>query len=175
MAPEKGRMSHIFRPFRPLSLMVVLGPLAASSGCATILGGGGKEPVLIETTPNGAHVEVVDQRGKVVHNGVTPMTLTLRRGAGYFRPAMYTVRAATAPAGTPTGAYRMAGAAPREARLTGKLNGWYWGNILFGGLIGMLAVDPASGAMWNLPNEFNVDAPASHKRARQDARRDSTH
>lgn len=31
------------------------------------------------------------------------------------------------------------------------MDGWYWGNILFGGLIGMLAVDPATGAMYKLP------------------------
>ncbi|MEW6291598.1 MAG: hypothetical protein AB1545_17315, partial [Thermodesulfobacteriota bacterium] len=32
-----------------------------------------------------------------------------------------------------------------------KANGWYiLGNLLFGGLIGYLIVDPATGAMWNL-------------------------
>ena len=30
------------------------------------------------------------------------------------------------------------------------MNGWYFGNILFGGLIGMIAVDPATGAMYTL-------------------------
>ena len=32
-----------------------------------------------------------------------------------------------------------------------SMDGWYIANILFGGLIGMLAVDPATGAMWKLP------------------------
>lgn len=31
-----------------------------------------------------------------------------------------------------------------------KLNGWYFGNIIFGGAIGMLVVDPATGAMWKI-------------------------
>lgn len=38
-----------------------------------------------------------------------------------------------------------------------KVGGWYVGNILFGGLIGLLIVDPATGAMWTLDtNEVNV-------------------
>jgi hypothetical protein len=32
----------------------------------------------------------------------------------------------------------------------GQVNGWYFGNIIFGGLIGLLAVDPATGAMYTL-------------------------
>jgi hypothetical protein len=34
-----------------------------------------------------------------------------------------------------------------------KVEGWYWGNILFGGLIGMIIVDPATGAMYKLDTE----------------------
>jgi hypothetical protein len=30
------------------------------------------------------------------------------------------------------------------------MSGWYIGNILFGGLIGMLVVDPQTGAMYRL-------------------------
>ena len=35
-----------------------------------------------------------------------------------------------------------------------ELNGWYWGNILLGGLIGMLVVDPSTGAMFKLETNF---------------------
>ena len=43
------------------------------------------------------------------------------------------------------------------------MDGWYIGNILFGGLIGMLIVDPATGAMYNLPDrvDINLDQDAS--------------
>lgn len=34
--------------------------------------------------------------------------------------------------------------------ITSSLDGWYLGNILIGGLIGMLVVDPASGAMYKI-------------------------
>ncbi len=42
-----------------------------------------------------------------------------------------------------------------------KVGGWYIGNFLFGGLIGLLIVDPATGAMWTLDtNEINASLNA---------------
>jgi hypothetical protein len=37
------------------------------------------------------------------------------------------------------------------------LNGWYLGNLLFGGLVGLLVVDPATGAMFRLPEDATVN------------------
>ncbi len=34
-----------------------------------------------------------------------------------------------------------------------SINGWYFGNIIFGGLIGLIIVDPATGAMYRLDLE----------------------
>ncbi len=46
---------------------------------------------------------------------------------------------------------------PRELTLSGTMSGWYIGNILFGGLIGMLVVDPQTGAMYRLePKSLEV-------------------
>ena len=43
-----------------------------------------------------------------------------------------------------------------ETKLTKKFNGWYLGNIIFGGLIGLI-IDPITGAMYDLtPNEINA-------------------
>lgn len=37
------------------------------------------------------------------------------------------------------------------------MNGWYIANIVFGGLVGFLIVDPATGAMYSLsPNDVNT-------------------
>lgn len=44
----------------------------------------------------------------------------------------------------------MAGYKTAGVSIRSELSGWYFGNIVFGGLIGMLIVDPATGAMWNL-------------------------
>ena len=35
-----------------------------------------------------------------------------------------------------------------------KLNGRYFGNLLLGGVIGTLIIDPATGAMYKLETEF---------------------
>jgi hypothetical protein len=40
--------------------------------------------------------------------------------------------------------------------ITSKIDGWYFANIVFGGLIGMVIVDPATGAMFKLPDAASV-------------------
>ncbi|HCA7379988.1 TPA: hypothetical protein MX316_006554, partial [Pseudomonas aeruginosa] len=47
------------------------------------------------------------------------------------------------------------GHADTVVNLKSGVSGWYWGNILIGGLIGMLIVDPATGAMYSLPDEVS--------------------
>jgi hypothetical protein len=91
------------------------------------------------------------------------MTVTLRKGAGYFKPASYTLR------------FTKDGFEPSEMHLKGTVSGWYFGNIVFGGLIGMVAVDPATGAMYKLrPDTVEAGAPGREDhadRARIDDRR----
>ena len=41
-------------------------------------------------------------------------------------------------------------ASAHELHLNGTVSGWYFGNILFGGLLGIVAIDPATGAMYKL-------------------------
>jgi hypothetical protein len=38
----------------------------------------------------------------------------------------------------------------RVMTIQADLNGWYFGNLVFGGAIGMLIVDPITGAMWKI-------------------------
>jgi hypothetical protein len=90
-------------------------------------------------------VSITNRSGKVVHSGSTPLTVTLKKGAGYFKPENYVLR------------FTKDGYQPRELNIRGSVSGWYFGNILFGGLIGMLAVDPATGAMFKLQPE-SIDA-----------------
>lgn len=45
-----------------------------------------------------------------------------------------------------------------------KLNGWYFGNLLIGGFLGMLIIDPATGAMWKLdtpPISVSLNKPTA--------------
>lgn len=70
--------------------------------------------------------------------------VTLPASGGFFSPAKYQVE------------FTKKGAPMQTVPLTADIDGWYFGNILFGGLIGMLIVDPATGAMWKLPENVNT-------------------
>ena len=71
--------------------------------------------------------------------------MTLKRGNGFFKPAAYDVT------------FKKEGFQTKTIQVTGTVNGWYIANIIFGGLIGLLIVDPATGAMYTLnPNDINA-------------------
>lgn len=132
---------------QPLTLTIrglIAGVLIiALSGCASIIDGGRKE-VTVRSQPTGAKVTVIDKKGVEVSVQQTPAVFTLKRGGAYS-----------------TARYRLLvelpGHEPVEAEIKSKLNGWYFGNLLFGGLVGMLIVDPLTGAMWKLsPNEVDL-------------------
>jgi hypothetical protein len=120
------------------SLLTASAVVLALSGCATVFNGK-TQAVVLSSVPEGATASVTNHAGENVHTGVTPVTLTLNRGAGYFKPETYTVT------------LTKVGFAPKQLTFTGTVSGWYIGNILFGGLIGMLAVDPITGAMYTFP------------------------
>lgn len=108
------------------------------TACATIIGST-TQPVTFQSTPEGATISITNRAGEKIHTGITPATVTLNRGAGYFKPESYTVR------------FQKDGYEPKEVVVAGNVNGWYFGNIIFGGLVlGMLIVDPLSGAMFTL-------------------------
>jgi len=108
------------------------------SGCASIISES-SSPVVITSTPDKADFVIIDNAGKSIHSGVTPQTVTLDTGGGYFKPGRYNID------------YKKPGYQAATTPLNAGINGWYFGNILLGGLIGMLIIDPATGAMWKLP------------------------
>jgi hypothetical protein len=57
----------------------------------------------------------------------------------------------------------LAGYTDKNITINTKVNGWYIaGNIIFGGLIGWIVVDPLTGAMWTLDtNKLNVTMEAA--------------
>lgn len=112
--------------------------------CATIFT---KSTYLISITssPNGANISIADKKGKEVYQGITPATVELKSSAGYFSKAEYQV----------TLSYP--GYEDQTIPVYAKLEGWYFGNILLGGLIGMLIIDPASGAMYKLDNKTPIN------------------
>jgi hypothetical protein len=113
----------------------------ALSGCASIFNGQ-TQAVTIRSAPEGAGVAVTNRAGEKIHTGTTPVTLTLKRGAGYFKAETYTVL------------LTKDGFADKELTIVGTVSGWYIGNILIG-LIGMLAVDPVTGGMYAFPDSVS--------------------
>ena len=123
-------------PMKKIFNAVVSSVCLFSVGCASIVSSPNR-PVAITSEPMGATFVVKKDNGIAVSSGVTPSTITLSSSGGYFRPAKYLIEF------TKDG-YK------QTVPLSGTLNGWYIGNFLFGGLIGLLIVDPATGAMWRL-------------------------
>ena len=120
------------------------------TGCATIVG---KDvfPLTINSNPDGANIAIVDERGKRMFTGTTPSTVTLSAGESYFHAKTYSIT------------FSKPGYTEQYATVKATLSGWYFGNILFGGLIGLLIVDPISGKMWKL--QPDVTANLSQKLA----------
>ena len=102
-------------------LVSVLGIVGMTSGCATIMAGG-PDHVPVSTNPPGATVFVDN-----MPVGTTPMMVTLNRqqSSGVIR-------------------LEMAGFAPVTVVRTKGINGWFWANLCFGGIIGIV-VDLVTG------------------------------
>lgn len=127
---------------RIVSLSVAAAAALLFTGCASIVSKS-NWPVQLGSTPAGAKVVVRDQKGAEIFAGVTPTQVTLKSGAGYFKSASYKLE------------FTKEGCAPQTVELRSRMNGWYIGNIVFGGLIGLLIVDPATGAMYRLDESVN--------------------
>ncbi len=123
-----------------LSLLWAVGILT-TTGCASIVSKTSYQ-VPIQSDPKGAKITITDFKGRLVHTAETPTIAHLRAGAGYFKKAGYLVK------------LELEGYDTKTVPVTFDINGWYFGNVLFGGLVGMLIVDPATGAMWKLDTKF---------------------
>ncbi len=113
--------------------------LPCLTGCASIIKGGSQD-VEFRSTPPEATFMIRDLNNKMSPiSGTTPGKATLKRGAGYFDGAEYEVTVSKD------------GYAPVTVPLASGANLAYGlGNLVLGGLIGYLIVDPATGAMWDL-------------------------
>ncbi len=107
--------------------------LVFTQACGTIMQGTTQQ-VGISSNPSKAYVTINGQ-----DKGTTPMVLDLKRKDSHM------VR------------IELDGYEMYETTLTRKVSGWVWGNIVFGGLIG-LVVDAAAGGMYKLtPEQINAE------------------
>jgi uncharacterized protein YceK len=97
-------------------------------GCATIMHGT-TQGIGFASTPTGAAITVDNQT-----HGTTPTVVNLSRKDTHIVKI------------------ELAGYQPFETTITRSVSGWVWGNIVFGGLIG-LAVDAISGGLYKLSPE----------------------
>ncbi len=124
---------------------LALAGLVLLAGCGSIIKGSTHE-IAFTSTPTQANISIVDEDGSQVFNGKTPATVTLNKKRGYFSGKTYYVTV------------DKPGYKPFETTLNTKVSAWYvGGNILFGGLIGWLIIDPLTGGMWTISPE-EVDA-----------------
>ena len=108
--------------------LAALSSVAFIASCATIMHGTTQD-VGISSTPSSAQVTVDN-----VVLGPTPVIAKMKRGDNHMVKIELT------------------GYLPFEATVTKKTSGWVWGNIVFGGLIG-LVVDASTGGLYNLTPE----------------------
>lgn len=100
--------------------------------------------VAINSAPDSATFKITNRNGFAIQSGVTPSTITLKASSGYFKGETYTIELSKE------------GFQPKTYTLNSSVDGWYFGNIIFGGLLGMLVIDPATGAMYKLPSEVMI-------------------
>ena len=110
--------------FKPILLSTVL----LLSNCATIISGS-RQNVEITSEPSSAKVYINE-----IEIGNTPVQKKLKRNQEYQL------------------VLKLDGYETYETKLEKKFNAWYIGNVVFGGLIGLI-VDPITGAIHKLKPE----------------------
>lgn len=125
------------------TLLIAACAATLTTGCASIFSGGPQD-IGINSTPDGAAVTITDKRGTVVFNGTTPATAELARSDGFFSAQRYTVKIDKQGFGSET------------VELRSTANGWTFGNLLLGGVIGIV-IDGATGAIFSYrPKDIDV-------------------
>jgi hypothetical protein len=116
-----------------MKILIVLLTISIFTNCATIIHGS-RQDVSISSNPSKAIVTIDN-----VEKGTTPVTLKLSR------KDHHTIQ------------INLNGYMPYETKLTRKVDGWLAGNIVFGGLIG-LVVDASTGGMYKLtPDQIQAE------------------
>lgn len=118
---------------KKMYLIPVLSCTLLLSSCATIVCGS-KQTISVVSSPAKADV-IVDG----TFEARTPANVTLERKK------------------THTLTIRLQGYKDYEVKLERKFNAWYIGNVVFGGIIGLI-LDPITGAMYKLtPDKINTE------------------
>lgn len=124
-------------------ILILILVVVSLSSCASIVSES-SYPVQFTSNPSESNIIIVNDMDLEIYSGKTPSIVELSSKKGFFAGAEYTVTVSKD------------GYTDKTFTLKSTLDGWYIGNILFGGLIGALIVDPATGAMWALPTSTST-------------------
>ncbi len=106
-------------------------------GCATIFKGTTQD-ISVKSTPDKATVTIKTMAGMETFSGTTPVTAKLAKKYAYIATI------------------KMDGYKETTIQISQSLEGWFIGNVLCGGILGMI-IDFANGAMWKLePESINI-------------------
>lgn len=125
------------------TVLPVLFLSALLSGCASVFSNSAY-PVFIDNLTGTAEFVIKNHNNVEMGRGQTPALISLASGAGYFHRANYFVH------------FSKPGFHSQAYLLPSHVNGWYWGNVV--NILGFL-IDPATGAMWRLPEQLVVKLP----------------
>jgi len=128
------------------SFVLVFTAFIMLSSCASIVSKN-QYNVYFDTNPIKGNLTILDKKNNVIFEGNTPVTVKLPANYGFFTKAEYLIK------------FSAEGYQNKVIPLSAKVDGWYWGNILFGGagLIGWLIIDPATGAMYKIDETVVVE------------------
>ena len=105
------------------------------TGCGSIINGT-TQNMTVKATPSSADIKLLSSNGSIIAQSKGSLFYNLERSDGFFDGANYNLEVSSA------------GYENQIIPLTSSASGWYiGGNILLGGLIGWLIVDPATGGM----------------------------
>lgn len=124
-------------------LLMVLMVCVLLPGCASLVSKSAY-PVFIDNSTGSAQFLITNHNNVEMARGKTPSIIILESGAGYFSKANYIVH------------FSKPGYRRQGYRLMSYFNGWYLGNLL--NIVGFF-IDPATGAMWRLPEELIISLP----------------
>ena len=124
-------------------LLVILMVCGLLTGCASLVSQSAW-PVFIDNATGPAQFVITNHNNVEMARGQTPSIIILESGAGYFWKANYIVH------------FSKPGYRNQGYPLVSKLSAWYYGNLL--NILGFF-IDPATGAMWRLPEELIISLP----------------
>ena len=120
--------------------------LTILSACATVMREN-SQIIPIKANVEKVNIKIMDKSGQTIFEGQTPTTINLKTATGgYFDPQKYTVIASKD------------GYKTQNQIIDWHVSGWYYaGNLVIGGLIGYLIIDPLTGDMYYLDEEVNIN------------------